>query len=181
MPCNRLNQSKSWVLNAFLPWDLHNWHINMHKINWKWQNRVGKMFMSVKIKAVAKRTPEHALSLGWWPHLTLPRNRQGSSWPPHVMAVSCQWYMGLAQLRLLAGLTWAHYLFFLLYIYIPQFQRGPRLMDILLTGLLASHDTSLRNLTITNDVCRDRGQKKEKKKRDTDWVISPMQIKERIL
>lgn len=62
----------------------------MHKINWKWQNGVGKMFMSVKIKAFAKRTPEHALSLGCWPHLTLPRNRQSGSWPPHVMALSSQ-------------------------------------------------------------------------------------------
>lgn len=64
MPCNRLNQSKSWVLNAFLSWDLHNWHINMHEINWKWQKEVGKMFTSVQIKAFAKRAPEHKCLLG---------------------------------------------------------------------------------------------------------------------
>lgn len=67
MPCNRLNQSKSWVLNAFLSWDLHNWHINMHEINWKWQNGVTTMFTTVKIKAVAQRA---VLSPGWWSHLT---------------------------------------------------------------------------------------------------------------
>lgn len=90
MPCNRLNQSKSWVLNAFLSGDLHNWHINMHEINWKWQNRVGKMFTSVKMKAVAKGAPEHTLSPGWWPHLMYLETDRAAAGLPVSQAVCCQ-------------------------------------------------------------------------------------------
>lgn len=42
-------------------------------------------------------------------------------------------------------------------------------MDILLTGLLAGHDTGLGVLTITNDICRGgRGRRGGGKKRNTD-------------
>lgn len=42
-----------------------------------------------------------------------------------------------------------------------QSQSVSRLMDILVTGLLAGHDTGLRILTITKDVCRGWGKKKK--------------------
>lgn len=44
-----------------------------------------------------------------------------------------------------------------------QSQSVSRLMNILVTGLLASHDTGLRILTITNGVCRGCGGGREKR------------------
>lgn len=90
MPCNRLNQSKSWVLNAFLSWDLHNWYINMPVINWKWQNGVGKMFTSVKLQALAQSTPENTQSPGWWPHLTYLESDKAAAGLPLSQPVCCQ-------------------------------------------------------------------------------------------
>lgn len=160
MPCNRLNQSKSWVLNAFLSWDLHNWHINMHVINWKWQDGVGKMFVSVKLQALAQRAPEHTVS---WVMATLdiPRIRQGSRWPSLVTDSVLSVIHRLSSSMAFAGFTWMLYLFFLLYI--MQSHRVSRLMDGLLTGLLAGHDTGLRIPTTTNDVCKGRGEWKKEK------------------
>lgn len=62
----------------------------MHEINWKWQNRVGKMFTSVKIKAVAKGPPEHTLSPGWWPHLMYLEADRAAAGLPMSQAVCCQ-------------------------------------------------------------------------------------------
>lgn len=75
------------------------------------------------------------------------------------------------------GFTWILYLVFLLYV-MPS-HRASRLTDILPPGLLAGHHTDLGILTTTNDVCRGRGQSGEK--RNPDWVVSPMRVKERIL
>lgn len=116
MPCNRLNQPKSWVLNAFLSWDLHNWHINMHVINWKWQNGVGKMFMTVKLQALAPRAPENRQSVSWVvATLVIPRLRQGSSWPSLVTASVLSVIHGLSSAVALAGFTWVLCLFFFIY------------------------------------------------------------------
>lgn len=157
MPCNRLNQPKSWVLNAFLSWDLHNWHINMHEIHWKWQNRMGKMVVHAEIKAISRRTPELPLSPGWVLTLDIPTNRQGGSWLP-LITVYCQIHRSQAQLWLLAVFTWVHHSVFLLYT-VKQSRRVIGLLGVLLTGLLAGDSTGCRN--IANDVCRGKvGRKK---------------------
>lgn len=150
--CNRLNQCKSWVLNAFLSWDLHNWHINMHEVNWKWQKEVGKMFMSVQIRQLQGGHLSTA-SPGWWPHETYLETARGAAGllchsQCAVSDAGTHWSFWLV-----AAFTWVRYLLFLLYI--MQSQSICRLMDRLVTGLLAGHDTGLRMLTITNDVCRD--------------------------
>ena len=144
-PCNRLNQCKSWVLNAFLSWDLHNWHINMHEVNWKWQKEVGKMFMSVQIRHLQGEHLSTA-SPGWWPHQTCLETDRAAA----VSDAGTHWSFWLV-----AGFTGVHYLFFLLYI--MQSRSICRPMDRLATALLAGHDTDLRIRTITNDVCRDWG------------------------
>lgn len=43
-----------------------------------------KTFMSIEIKAVAMKAPEHTLSPGWAATVDIPRNRQGGSWPPLI-------------------------------------------------------------------------------------------------
>lgn len=150
MPCNRLNQSKSWVLNAFLSWDLHNWHINM-------QNRMGKMVVRAEIKAISRRTPELPLSPGWVVTLDIPRNRQCGSWLP-LITVYCQPHKSQAQLWPLAAFTWVYHSVFFLY--------TNRLLGILLTGLLAGDGTGRGCRTTANDVCRD----KEGGRRETNWL-----------
>lgn len=70
MPCNRLNQSKSWVLNAFLSWDLHNWHINMHEVPWKCKTEWAKWSCVLKLRPFPEGHLSFLCLLGRWSHLT---------------------------------------------------------------------------------------------------------------
>lgn len=72
------------MLNAFLSWDLHNWHINMHESHWTGRDRMGEMVRRAEMKAISRRTPELPLSPGWVVILDIPRNRQGDSWLPLI-------------------------------------------------------------------------------------------------
>lgn len=64
----------------------------MHEINWKWQNKMAKMFMSTEMKAILRKAPEHPLSPEWVTTLDTPGNRQGGSWPPLITeSVSNAW------------------------------------------------------------------------------------------
>lgn len=170
VPCNRLNQSKSWVLNAFLSWDLHNWHINMHEMPWKWQNRMGKMVMCAEIKAVSRRTPELPLSPGRMVTLDRPRNRQGGSCRP-LLTVYCRPHGSQVQLWPLAVFTGVHHSVFLSYT-VKQSRRVIGLLGVLLTGFLAGDGTGMGCRNIANSVCR--GKRGEEEGKWTDWIVCPM-------
>lgn len=177
MPCNRLNQSKSWVLNAFVSWDLHNWHINMHEINWKWQKEVGRMFPCVEMKAFAKRAPEHVclLSGGHTWHTYEQTGWQLSTHHSQAVVSVRRTYQGFWPV---AAFTWVHYLLFLLYgIAISERLQADEYTYDWPSGKPWHRPQDSNH----NKWCLQRLWGGEGKKRGTDWVVSPMRLKESIL